>query len=208
VIEIDGQQAYIVGRLPGQDFNRQVFIVNDGILYRLHFIPDNPQEIEAYQQMETLYAAVLGSLRFLPDRLAMPPITSMINLIYQLERAVEARSTDDIARLLGDEFIILNWTNPGATSMPYGRNEAVQVVLKDHTPSSPNLNFESGGNWPNVQGSPELFTGYFPNEVVMPVLVRGWGAQGSDEAVVIIARRNDGSMYWRGVLTSQGSFHP
>ena len=39
---LDGQQAYILGQLPGQDLNRQVFIVDNGILYHLTFVPDDP----------------------------------------------------------------------------------------------------------------------------------------------------------------------
>jgi len=41
------------------------------------------------------------------------------------------------------------------------------------------------------------------NENVTPVLVRGWGAQGGDQAVIFIARRSDGSLYWRGVFVPQ-----
>jgi len=32
------------------------------------------------------------------------------------------------------------------------------------------------------------------------VLVQGWGLQGSDDAVIFLARRLDGSLYWRGMF--------
>jgi hypothetical protein len=106
---IDGEQAYILEPIPGQDLSRQVFIVYQGFHYHLTFVPDDSQIGEPDQQMESLYAAVMDSLRFLPERELVPPVLTVNNMVYQLERALEARSKDDIARLLDEEFSISNW---------------------------------------------------------------------------------------------------
>ena len=206
---IDGQQAYILGRLPGQDLNRQVFIVYKGILYHLTFMPDAPQAGDAYQQMETLYDAIINSLRFMPSRLEVPPVMSMNNMINQLERAFEARSADDMTRPLGDDLFLGYWTPntpEGVTFARLGRNEATPFLLKTYLPQTPELTMEDQVDWASLVGSPDPFSAFFPNEVITPVLVHGWGLQGSDEAVIIIARYSDGSLYWRGLFVSQGPF--
>lgn len=209
VIDIDGQQAIILGHLPGQDLNRQVFIVVRGNLYHLTFMPDDPQAGESYLQMESLYTAITNSLHFLPERRDVPPVTSMVNMTRQLERALKARSQEDILRLLGDEFFLGYWmpeTPEVVTYESYGRNEAAPLVLDNYLSPVPELTLEERVDWASLVGSPDLFPSYFPDEVVTPVLVKGWGAQGTDEAVVIIARRSDGSLYWRGVFVAQGTF--
>jgi hypothetical protein len=203
---IDGETAYILGHLPGQDLNRQVFVVHKGNLYHLRFMPDDPQAGESYQQMETLYSAVINSLRFLLNRLEVPPVLSESILSYQLEQALEARSEDDVIRMLGDEFMVINWTVPGATSTSYRRDEAARIIFQEQIAHSPDLEFALQAGWPDVTGSPEAFTSFFIDESVIPVLVRGWGLQSSDEAVIIFGRRGDGSLFWRGVLVSIGPF--
>lgn len=202
---IDGQAAYVLGHLPGQDLNRQVFVVHKGFLYRLTFMPDNPQEGESYQQMEALYSAVISSLCFLPDRREVPPVISTSIMSYQLEQALEARRKDDVMRMLGDEFRVLSWTDTGAILEDYERNEAAQVIMAEHIAPSPDLDFQIAAGWPEVAGDPEVFLRFFVGPA-FPVMVQGWGPSGSDQAVVIFGRRADGSLFWRGVVVSEGAF--
>jgi len=42
--------------------------------------------------------------------------------------------------------------------------------------------------------------------VVDFMLMRGWGADGADEALIVIGQRPDGSYYWHGILLAIGSF--
>jgi hypothetical protein len=200
-----GQAASILGHLPGQDLNRQVFVVYKDFLYRLTFMPDDPQAGESYQQMEALYAAVINSLRFLPDRLEVPPVISTSIMSSQLEQALEARREDEVLRMLDDEFRVLHWTYAGATYEDYGRNEAAQVIMAEHIAPSPDLEFKIPAGWPEVEGDPEVFAHFFVGPA-LPVLVQGWGPLGSDEAVVIFGRRADGSSFWRGVIVSEEPF--
>ncbi len=205
---LDGQQAYVLGRLPGQDLNRQVFIVRNGILYHLTFVPDDPAAGEEYQQMEDLYAAVIGSLRFLPERRAVPPIIEFSNMIHQLEQALNARSAEDIARLLGDEFVLGNLdpaTSEGISYARYGRTDLIPLILNDHLSQAPALALQYQVDWSSVPGSLDTYAGFFPGESVTPILARGWGPDGVEKAVIIIARRNDGSLFWRGAFVLQGA---
>ena len=65
-VEVDGEQAVVVDGLPGQDSNRQVFIVHNGRLYDLVFMPWFPNPAEP-TQLENLYTMVMDTLHFLPQ---------------------------------------------------------------------------------------------------------------------------------------------
>lgn len=208
---VNGQQAYILERVAEQDLTRKVFIVYQGFLYHLTFMPDDPQAGEAYQQMEALYAVVMDSLRFLPERELVPPVLTVNNMVYQLERALEARSEDDIERLLDEEFSIANWmlnTPEGVTFERYGRYQAARWILDNYLSQAPDLILEKQVDWASLLGDPFPFFRFFPDQVITPVLVKGWGPQGADEAVIIIAHRSDGSLYWRDLFVAQGTFAP
>jgi hypothetical protein len=206
LITIDGEPAYVLSHLPGQYLSRQVFVVHKGFLYHFTFVPDDPQEGESYQQMEALYSAALNSLHFRNDRLEVPPVISKSIMSYQLEQALEARREDDVLLMMGDEFTVLTWMDPGVTFTSYSRNEAARAIIDEYTTKSSDLEFRLEAGWPDVAGSPQAFAGFFVDEPITTVLVQGWGSQGSDEAVVIFGRRRDGSLFWRGVLLSQGAF--
>jgi hypothetical protein len=64
VMDIEGTQALIVIGLPGQDPNRQLFMVHDDVLYHIIFAPDDPQAGEAYHQMEDVYAMIVNTFHF------------------------------------------------------------------------------------------------------------------------------------------------
>lgn len=64
VLGIDGAQALIVNGLPGQDSNRQLFMVHDDLLYYIIFAPDDPQVGDAYWQMEDVYAMIVNTFQF------------------------------------------------------------------------------------------------------------------------------------------------
>jgi hypothetical protein len=65
-VEVDGEQAVVVDGLPGQDSNRQVFIVHNGRLYNLVFAPWFPNAAEP-TPLEHLYATVMDTFHFLPQ---------------------------------------------------------------------------------------------------------------------------------------------
>ncbi len=62
-MDIEGESAYYLGELPGQDINRRVFMVHNDVLYTLMFLPDN-SNAPAYSQMEDLYAMVINTFHF------------------------------------------------------------------------------------------------------------------------------------------------
>jgi hypothetical protein len=63
-IEVDGVQGVVVDGLPGQDSNRQVFIVSNGRLYQIVFEPWYPNA-SAPTPLEGLYKTIIETLHFM-----------------------------------------------------------------------------------------------------------------------------------------------
>ncbi len=66
-IELDDHEAVVLDGVPGQEFTRQVFVVEGERLYRLTFMPADAALGERYERMETLYQTVIDSWRFVPQ---------------------------------------------------------------------------------------------------------------------------------------------
>ena len=71
-LTIDDEEAIMLDKLPGQEINRQVFVVHNDILYQLSFMPVDESRPELYAQMETLYNTVITSFNFHPESNACP----------------------------------------------------------------------------------------------------------------------------------------
>jgi hypothetical protein len=63
VLQIEGEPAYALGGLSGQDINRRLFVVHNDQLYTFMFVPDNSYAA-AYSQMLDLYAMLVNTLHF------------------------------------------------------------------------------------------------------------------------------------------------
>jgi hypothetical protein len=63
---VGGEPAVVLDRVPGQDINRRVIFVHEGLLYELYIAPADATLGEVYERMEALQAQVLGSFAFLP----------------------------------------------------------------------------------------------------------------------------------------------
>lgn len=64
VLGLDKAMAIILSGLPGQDVNRQLFVVYNDLLYHITFVPDAPQVGAPYLQMEDLYAMIVNTFHF------------------------------------------------------------------------------------------------------------------------------------------------
>ncbi len=63
-LTVAGLPAIQLDNMPGQDINRQVFVVANNRLYRLTFFPAEAERPDAFAEMETLQALVLSTLQF------------------------------------------------------------------------------------------------------------------------------------------------
>ncbi len=62
-MDIERSEALLVRGLPGQDINRQLFMVHGDKLYHMTFVPDSPQA-GGYSKMLDLYAMVINTFHF------------------------------------------------------------------------------------------------------------------------------------------------
>jgi len=65
-VMLDGEQAVVLDGMPGQDFQRRVYVVHQQTLYVLAFMPTRSENKTAGDQMEALYAAVTNSWAWSP----------------------------------------------------------------------------------------------------------------------------------------------
>ena len=65
-VMLDGEQAVVLDGMPGQDFQRRVYVVHQQTLYILAFMPTRSENKAAGDQMEALHAAVTNSWAWSP----------------------------------------------------------------------------------------------------------------------------------------------
>jgi len=71
-LTIDGEEAIMLDGLPGQEINRQVFVLHNDTLYQLTFMPMDESQPEVNAQTEALYYTVTQSFNFHPETNACP----------------------------------------------------------------------------------------------------------------------------------------
>jgi hypothetical protein len=65
-VMIDGEQAVVLDGMPGQDFQRRVYVVHQQTLYVLAFMPTRSENKAVSDQVEALYAAITNSWSWSP----------------------------------------------------------------------------------------------------------------------------------------------
>ena len=65
-VMLDGEQAVVLDGMPGQDFQRRVYVVHQQTLYILAFMPTRSENKAAGDQMEALYTAITNSWSWSP----------------------------------------------------------------------------------------------------------------------------------------------
>ncbi|HSO11483.1 MAG TPA: hypothetical protein VLT51_03850 [Anaerolineales bacterium] len=125
---LGGEQAVVLDGMPGQDFQRRVYVVHEQTLYVLAFMPTRSENKAVNDQMEVLYNAVTSSWTWSPCSVvdvstSAPPA---------LESTPASTSVNDTVELdsSASERLGLCFSYPqGYTQLPY--NDAVQVAAPD-----------------------------------------------------------------------------
>ncbi len=65
-VTLDGDQAVVLDGMPGQDIQRRVYSVHQQTLYVLAFMPTRSENPAVFDQMETLYDAIINSWAWFP----------------------------------------------------------------------------------------------------------------------------------------------
>lgn len=65
-ITLDNEEAIVIEGVPGKEVNRVVLIIHNDQLYKLNFVPANPDD-SAFDEMEALYKVIIESFDFDPE---------------------------------------------------------------------------------------------------------------------------------------------
>lgn len=118
----------------------------------------------------------------------------------ELERVLLERDYEQMQAVMGEMFIIAGWRSEGSAYEPEAAAEQLRTnYLGQETaiafqPVPDSLRAEVEGVF-----GPDV-------DVADLMYVTGWGSEGEDEAILYIARRPDGSLYWHGALVAPGGF--
>ena len=208
VFGLDTEPALFFDRVPSQDFMRVLFVVHEDRLYRMNFYPQDDAQPTAYAQMRNVYALIANTFKFIPLESNVPVTLGSANVvadaqdfISQLQWGLIERNKVALQAMMGDNFSLAAWRSEGIRITP---GEAIEQILNNYVPL---------GVEPVLDLNHPVIARLYPQnpisdagEWLIPVYAAGWGLEGKDEAILFIARRLDGSLYWQGVLTAAGGF--
>jgi hypothetical protein len=122
-------------------------------------------------------------------------------------QAVVERDGQTMMQAMGDPFTIAGWQAEGAERKP---NDAVDQLLTRYMAAGTTITFgQPQTNLTELLGGTDPLTMWGPNvEAVSALYSAGWGPEGKDEAILIVAQRPDGSFYWHSLLYASSGFAP
>ncbi len=134
------------------------------------------------------------------------PATDSLLAGYEdaLIMAVTRRNYDMMQNLMGNPFTITGWRSSGTTWEPV--NAAEQLRTRFYGPENDITFPEPQPNLDELlRRDPAAIWGETVN-VVSILYSSGWGQQGNDDALLVIAQRPDGAYYWHGIVFATGGF--
>lgn len=205
VMGIDGEQAIVLDKLPGQDLNRRLLIVHEGRLYSLMFVPDDAEKVEAHQQMKRLYATVINTFHFTPFSGSLDTNVDVEDFQAKLYQALSARDHSQMQAMMGPQFTIGYWLGEGVVLSPAQAVETLDFYLSSGT----HLTIEEQANLPGLLNGTDPFSILQPGtNGVKAVLISGLGETGKDQGIAFIAKNEEGNLYWHGILLAKDGFSP
>ena len=205
---LDTELALVFDRVPSQEIMRLLFVVHEDRLYRMNFYPQDDAQPTAYAQMRNTYAVITNTFKFIPLESNVPVkldgasvVADLQAFTNQLQYGLIERNKVTLQSMMGDHFSLAVWQSEGIQITP---DDAIQQILNNYVPL---------GVQPVLDLNHPVIARLYPQhpisdagEELIPVYAAGWGQEGKDEAILFIARRADGSLYWQGVLTAAGGF--
>ena len=120
-----------------------------------------------------------------------------------LVNTLNAKDFSSVNASLDQTFILALWQSQGTAYTP---DLAVEQLQTNYLGTA-SLTIDLSKNLTALLGGTDPFSavGLDPTKS-FAVFVSGWGLSGSDEAILYITQRTDGSLYWHSVLIAQGGF--
>lgn len=123
--------------------------------------------------------------------------TALLNAIINRDYAA-------MQSMMGNPFTIAGWRSEGRALPPA---QAIEELRVTYLPPTGYVYYELNEDLASLlDGSDPLTMWGTSVEAVGAVRFTGWGTDGNTEAIIIIARRPDGSYYWHAVLLAVGGF--
>jgi len=154
-------------------------------------LPEGPYEVN-----------VNGTTASFDPRAVPSDATEMEDYESRLQAALIQRDEQEMQALMSESFLIALWQSEGVL---YPAQEAVTQLLTNYVGSDSAIAFQVFQDMPGFD--PRTMVG--PDvDLVKTIFVTGWGLDGKDEALLLVARRPDGSLYWHSVLVAPEGFSP
>lgn len=125
--------------------------------------------------------------------------------VRALAAALQGKNLDALKGMMGDPFTIGYWLSEGTEP---SRDEAL-ILLKKWIPPATDIVVDVADKTDQTKllnGTNPLSMWDPKVKVVKSVYVKGLGETGKDEALLLIAQREDKSLYWYGMLFAGGGF--
>lgn len=141
-----------------------------------------------------------------PAATLAPPQSESDTFVRELSAALNTRAYDALREIMGDPFTVGYWQSEGTNPT---REEAITLLKNVYVGPAGELAFDLAGTTDQTEllGGKDPRTMWDPSvDVVRSLLVKGFGADRKGEALLIIAKRPDDSLYWYGMLVAAGGF--
>jgi hypothetical protein len=169
----------------------------DSIPFRLEIplniisLPEGPYEVN-----------VNGVTASFDPRATPAPAADLEDFENQLQAALTQRNVEAIRALMDERFIMAFWQSE-SEFIP--SDEAVTQLVDNYIGEGSYLAFHVFQDIPGFD--PQRMIG--PDmQLAKAIFVTGWGLDAKSEALLLIARRPDGTLYWHSVLVTPEGFAP
>jgi uncharacterized protein YgiM (DUF1202 family) len=131
------------------------------------------------------------------------PIRDLSQFNNHLVGALSARDYNQLKSFMDGNFMIGYWLSEGTSNSP---EQAIELLQRSLLSSSSPVAADPARNLIALLGmDPVTIVGPEVLEA-RPLFTSGWGAEGRDEAILFVAKRANGDLYWHGLLFAKDGF--
>jgi photosystem II stability/assembly factor-like uncharacterized protein len=132
------------------------------------------------------------------------PTISPTEFVQSIVNALNARNFVTARSSMDQSFMFAYWQSQGTSTTA---DQAIQDLQTGHLSATRLLIPDVNKDLSTLLGefNPYTIMGLDP-ATSQALFVSDWGLDGTDEALLYVTRRSDGSLYWYGVLIAKGGF--
>ena len=133
-----------------------------------------------------------------------PAASAPANFAQSVVDRLNARNFSALQTMMDTSFVFAFWQSQGTAYPP---DQAIAQLQTNYISASPNLVANVNKDLTTLLGglNPYSIMGLDPAKS-LALFVSGWGLNGTDEAILYVTQRADGSWYWHSVLIAPAGF--